>query len=95
MKKITDKQIEHLADLSALAFTDEEKEKMKTDLEQILKFVDQIENCDAGKINSSNVSMKLSDLREDEAKAGLSQAEATSNAPKTDGKYYVVSKVVD
>ena len=95
MKKITDKQVEHLADLSALAFSDEEKEKMKTDLEQILTFVDQIEKCEVVSTNSTAVSMKLDDLREDEAKAGLTQAEATSNAPKTDGVYYVVSKVVD
>lgn len=95
MKKITDKQVEHLADLSALAFSDEEKEKMKTDLEQILTFVDQIEKCEVVSTNSTAVSMKLDDLREDEAKSGLTQSEATSNAPKTDGVYYVVSKVVD
>ena len=39
MEKITDKQIEHLADLSSLALSDAEKAKMKTDLGQILMTV--------------------------------------------------------
>lgn len=71
--------IRHLADLSALEFTDKELEQFKDEFNSILKFVD--------KINSANVSdeleykeIKVSELRADEPKQPLSQSEALTNA---------------
>ncbi len=95
MKEITDKQIEHLMDLSALSLTNEKKQQMKTDLGQILTFVDAIESVDTSNINIENAASTLSDLREDVAKEGLSQEDALKNAPVKENGAYVVSKVVD
>lgn len=95
MEKITDKQIEHLADLSSLALSDAEKAKMKTDLGQILTFVDKIDNCDQISDISYSNAVSLSSLREDVVKPSISQADALANAPKAENGAYVVSKVVD
>ena len=95
MKEITEKQIEHLTALSSLAFSKQEIEKMKSDLEQILTFVDQIESCDASNQNIKITGVSLNDLREDKPAQGLNQSEALSNAPKQENGAYVVSKVVD
>ena len=95
MKEITNKQIEHLADLSSLSLTDSEKTKMKKDLEQILTFVDEIEKVDASNINIETSSVKLSELREDVAKQSISQETALKNAPAKENGAYVVPKVVD
>ena len=63
MEKITDKQIEHLAELSSLALSKEEMSKMKTDLGQILTFVDKIDNCDQTIDISYSNAVSLSSLR--------------------------------
>ena len=95
MKEITDKQIEHLSDLTALALTDEEKNKMKKDLEQILTFVDKIESVDAKNQRIDSATTSLAGLREDVVKPSISQEKALANAPAKENGAYVISKVVD
>lgn len=95
MAKITNKQIEHLAELSALEFSEEAKQKMKGDLEQIVSFVDEMNACDTSSILFDDSEVTLTDLRDDKVQKGLSQDEATSNAPSKENGYYIVSKVVD
>lgn len=95
MKEITDKQIEHLSDLSALALTVEEKNKMKKDLEQILTFVDKIESVDAKNQRIDSTTTSLAGLREDVVKPSISQEKALANAPAKENGAYVISKVVD
>ena len=95
MKEITDKQIEHLAELSSLNLTTEEKNKMKTDLEQILTFVDAIEALDAANLSVDSAVTTLNELREDIVFPSISQDKALKNAPVQENGAYVVSKVVD
>ena len=95
MKEITDKQIEHLSDLSSLALTVEEKNKMKKDLEQILTFVDKIESVDAKNQRIDSATTTLAELREDVVKPSISQEKALANAPAKENGAYVISKVVD
>ncbi len=95
MKQISDKQIQHLAELSALTFSDAERSKMKTDLGEILTFVDEINKCDLKNQNFEDMEVTLNDLRKDAPKAGLTQKQATANAPESQDGYFVVSKVVD
>lgn len=95
MKSITDGQIKHLAELSNLEFSDEERCKMKGDLEQILTFVNEMNNCNIKNINYDEAEVTLFDLREDEIKPSLSQKKITENAPHKEDGYFVVSKVVD
>lgn len=95
MAKITDKQVEHLAELSSLEFSESDKMKMKKDLEQILEFVDKIENANIDFSEKQVAKITLNELREDEPKEGISQEKALQNAPKAENGYYVVSKVVE
>jgi len=95
MAKITNIQVEHLAELSSLELTSAENNKMKADLEQILEFVDKIESANINTSENLTGKIKLNDLREDEAKEGISQEKALQNAPKSENGCYVVSKVVD
>ena len=95
MKEITEKQIEHLTELSALSFSNPELKKMKNELEQILKFVDQIESVDVSNEILKTETLSLNSLREDKVSFGLTQEEALANAPRKEDGAYVVSKVVD
>lgn len=95
MKNISDRQIEHLAELSALELSKEQKIKMKGELEQILGFVDEINKCDTAGVNYDETEITLDELRDDKVKPGLKQSEATANAPKAENGFFVVTKVVD
>ena len=95
MEKINDSQVEHLADLSALSLSSQEKTKMKADLKQIVTFVDKIESVDTSLVMLNSKTISLSDLREDKVTESISQQEALKNAPASENGAYVVSKVVD
>ncbi len=77
----TDKEIRHLAKLSALDFKDEEIKSFGEEFENITKFVSQIQNA---KIPAGIVYDKvipLAELREDVPKKSFSNDEVLLNAP--------------
>lgn len=78
--EITSKEIRHLANLSALSFTDEEIEKFKLEFVDILKFVNQIDEANIEGELQFNIK-EFEDLREDVAREGLTQSEVLENAP--------------
>lgn len=93
--KITDKKIEELAHLARLEFEGEKKEKIKTDLEKIVGFCEQLNALDTEGIepliylsDSTNV------LREDVVKTDITKKEALENAPKKDSDFFRVPKVI-
>ena len=78
--EISKENIVHLANHSALEFTDEEIDNFQKEFNQILTFVNQIENAHVDGDIEYNTH-DFADLREDEAKEGLSQEEVLLNAP--------------
>lgn len=95
MAEISNEQIKHLAELSALSLTEAETKSMKNELGDILGFVDKINNCNLSVFDYAEDFVTIDKLREDKPKAGLTQKETLANAPKKENGYYVVSKVVD
>lgn len=95
MSSITEQQVEHLAQLSSLILNKEQTAKMQTDLEQILDFVQKIDSAEVGTDLPDERTVSLDDLRRDEPKPSMSNEKALQNAPKTEERYYVVSKVVE
>ncbi len=95
MTEITEKQIEHLAELSALELSSEEINKMKNELGNILKFANKVQSVDVKENVVDKNFVTLNSLREDKSEQGLTNEQALMNAPKKENGYYVVSKVVD
>ncbi|MDD4815913.1 MAG: Asp-tRNA(Asn)/Glu-tRNA(Gln) amidotransferase subunit GatC [Clostridia bacterium] len=93
--KITIKEIEHLASLSALDFSAEEKEKFVKDLGNILEMVNKLQTAETGDDLVFNKSHKLSQLREDIAEESLPQEEILKNAPKQRRGCFNVPLVVE
>jgi len=62
--------------------------------DSILKFIDQIRNA---KIDNTGeiTAITLADLRDDTVKPSFTQAQALGNAPRHDGQYIIVPKVVE
>ena len=93
-EKITIEEIDKLANLSKLSFTDEEKQVLLTQVNDIIDMLKECEN-----VNTDNVStvrsQKLRDLRDDIAHEEMDIEDAMKNSPESKSGYFVVPKVVD
>ena len=90
---ITISTIEHLAELSGLEFTEEEKKVMQT---QVIDILDMFNGCaEADTIVSDSVSVTLDHIRNDEVMPSLIREDLLSNSPNCMQGYIVTSKVVD
>lgn len=86
--------IDHIAKLANLPLTPQESSTYEKQLEEILKYVEQLESVDTKSIEPTfNVSTNKNVTRKDEVNNGLTQDEALANAAnKKEG--FVVTKGV-
>lgn len=94
-EKINDSLVDHLAHLARLEFDGAEKEKIKSDLNKIVNFVDQLTAVNTEGVeplifmtDSENV------LREDDVQQTITQEEALKNAPVHDSDYFKIPTVL-
>ena len=93
---LTLKEVEHIALLARLELTQEEKERYRQQLSDILDHVAQLQALDTSKIKiASSVLPPRSRLRDDEALRGLSTQAALQNAPASEKDQYRVPPVLD
>jgi aspartyl-tRNA(Asn)/glutamyl-tRNA(Gln) amidotransferase subunit C len=90
---ITKKEVENLAKLSKLKFTEEELENFTKDMAEIIDFADTInQNIDGLDLAATNErTAEWDTLREDEVQPSLPNEEILSNAEGEDG-YFVVRR---
>ncbi|TCP58123.1 aspartyl/glutamyl-tRNA(Asn/Gln) amidotransferase subunit C [Tumebacillus sp. BK434] len=88
---ITRQDVEHIANLSRLTLTEEEKVKMAETLGKILDFAGELQALDVTDVAPTTHSMPLQNvLREDAARPWLTQDEALSHAPdQANGQFRV------
>ncbi len=92
---VTLKDVEHVASLAKLSFSDEEKEKLMQQLNEILEYMEQLNVLDTTNVEPLSHVIDLSNvLREDKLKPSLSREEALSNAPARTEKFFKVPKVI-
>ena len=90
---ITIDEIDYLADLSGLNFSDEEKEIMQGEVSGILSMLNTCADIEVeGSISASTV--LLSDLRDDEVHRSLDKDIALSQVRECRGNYIVIPKGV-
>lgn len=93
--KVTDEMIDRLANLAKLSFTNEEKIELKQDLEKMIGFVEKLKEVDTTGVEPLlHMTDAVNILREDEVKKEITKEEALLNAPKTDGDFFIVPKVI-
>lgn len=93
--EVNDELIRKLADLSGLEFREEEKGEIKKDLQQMISFVDKLNELDLEGIEPLiHMSTSVNKLREDEVKGSVGRAEGLKNAPDHDEVYFRVPKVI-
>jgi len=93
--EVNDALIDNLSNLARLEFNAEEKEEIKKDLRRMIEFVEKLGELDTKGVEPLlHMSPVVNVLREDVIKGSVSQREALSNAPATDGTYFTVPKVI-
>lgn len=92
---ITRDDVKKIAALAYLRFTEEELERYTGQLNQILEYVDQLNEIDTEMVPVTYHPADYPNVfREDEPKPGLSVEEALQNAPQKNWQYIVVPKVI-
>ncbi len=93
--KVNDKLIANLSRLAKLKFDSKSAEKIKSDLNTILKFVDIISKTDTNSLKPLiYISEETNVLRKDEVTNQVSQEDALKNAPGKDSDYFKVPTVL-
>ena len=93
--KITTATIDKLAHLARLHFADDEKEAYKADLQNMIAFVEKLQEIDTTGIEPLlHMGDSTNGLREDIVKDSVSREEAMVNSPVKDAQYFKVPKVI-
>jgi aspartyl-tRNA(Asn)/glutamyl-tRNA(Gln) amidotransferase subunit C len=93
--QITDETIQHIAHLSRLQFEGEEFTEIRTDLTNIVSFMETLQELDTTGVEPlifMNDAVNV--LRTDTAVVTVTQKEALKNAPKKDSDYFRIPKVL-
>lgn len=94
--KIEQQTVKKMAHLARLELTEQEEVKMVEDLSKILDWMDQLKELDTTEVAPlTHMSEEVNVFREDLAKNQLSREKGLKNAPKQDGEYFLVPKVIE
>lgn len=93
--EVNDILVEKLANLSRLQFDAAEKEAIKNDLQQMIGFVEKLNELDTTGVEPLlHMSDNINVLRADEVKGSISREDALKNAPVHDAHFFKVPKVI-
>ncbi len=94
---IDDKTIEKLAKLSSLQIEDDKKEGLKSELEAIINYVENLNEIDVSKLNATFTTLEGgTPLREDVVVQDLEFSKhILKYAPKSEDGFFVVPKIIE
>ena len=93
---VTRKDVDTVANLARLYFTDKEKEEMMGILNNILEYFDKLSELDTDDVEPLTHILPVQNvMREDEVKPSYDQKTALKNAPKHDRGHFVIPKVIE
>ena len=87
--------VEHVASLARLSFTEEEKRKLVSELNEILAYMEQLNSLDTESVEPLAHVIELGNVfREDDLRPGIGREEALRNAPAKTEKFFRVPGVI-
>jgi aspartyl-tRNA(Asn)/glutamyl-tRNA(Gln) amidotransferase subunit C len=94
--RLTRDDVTKVALLGRLKLSAEELERMTSQLGRVVEYVDILNEVDTQSVEPLAHPIELADVfREDVERPCLSREEALANAPKTDGRFFVVPAILD
>ncbi|SRR5690606_3989954 len=92
---VTKKDVEHIAELARLKFTEQELENFTHDMNEILSYVEKLNELDTEKVEPLSHPVEgINAFREDVVKPSTSTEDALKNAPAKDDQFFKVPKVI-
>ena len=95
---VTRENVEHIAKLARLDFSDADFDKLTSDMNNVLGYIDQLKELDVSDVaplENINESVEKNDFRPDISAPCLSVEDAMKNAPKAADGYFLVPKVIE
>lgn len=94
--KLSTSDVEYVAKLARLEVTEAEKEKFTAQLNDILLYIDKLNELDTqGVAPMSHAIAVTNAFREDKIAESLGTQKALANAPDARGEFFRVPKVID
>lgn len=94
--KITTDEVLNVAKLARLNFTAEEVQGFTENMEQILTYVEKLDELDVTGVEpTAHVHDIFNAFREDVVRPGLSNDQALANAPSQEGGCFKVAKIIE
>ena len=92
---ITVNDVEHVAKLARLKFTEAEMEKFTHQLNEILTYVEKLSEIDTSSVEPLSQVIELQNVfREDRSRPSLPREEVLMNAPEKTQEFFKVPKVI-
>lgn len=92
---ISIEDVDKIAKLAKLKFTETEKQKMALHLAEILTYVEKLNELDTSNVQATHHVLNLVNvLREDKTSKCLTPDQATKNAPRKMNNFFSVPKVI-
>lgn len=96
MAELTRAEVLKVATLARLKLTDAELDDCTAKLGKILGYVASLNEINTDEVEPLVHAVELSNVfRSDEVQPSLPQAEALANAPKSDGRYFLVPQILE
>jgi aspartyl-tRNA(Asn)/glutamyl-tRNA(Gln) amidotransferase subunit C len=93
--EVNNEMIEKLGQLARLQIQPEQKEILRRDMQQIIGFIEKLEELDTTGIEPlMHLTTEINQLRADEIVPSVSRNEALENAPLKDESFFLVPKVI-
>ena len=94
--KITKNEVENVAHLARLDFSEEEKVKFTSQLNDILLYIEKLNQAETTGVEPMSHAIALQNaFRDDIVKDSLSHDLSLSNAPEARGPFFRVPKVIE
>ena len=94
--KITKEEVKYVANLARLNLTEDEAERLQTEMADIIAFADTLSNLETDGIEPTNHAIRVENvLREDECRDSYSRDALLGCAPEKQAGCYTVPKVVE
>ncbi len=96
MPKITKADVEYVAALAQLSPDEATKERLVREMSEILAYMDKLNELDTDAIEPTMHALAMTNVfRDDVVGESLTREAALANAPRTDGEYFLVPRILD
>jgi aspartyl-tRNA(Asn)/glutamyl-tRNA(Gln) amidotransferase subunit C len=88
--------VEHVARLARLALSDDEKERMRQQLDRILGYIAKLNELDTEGVEPTTHAIRMVNvMREDEVQASFPPEAMLANAPERAGEFFRVPRIIE